>query len=75
MRMDDSDNAVFMSNLTNERIKKSSLKYLFLEIIAIRKIIFGDLDEARKDFEDLISNVDLPLEIYNRATKFIELTY
>ena len=42
-------------------------------MIAIRKLILGEFEEAKKDFENLKSNMDLPIEIRNRAVKFIEL--
>ena len=73
-KMEDPDDLASNLNLTNERIESSPFKYSFLEIIAVRKLILGDYAEAKKDFEDLISNLDLPIEIRNRAMKFIELS-
>ena len=73
-KMEDPDDIASNLNLTNERIESSPFKYSFLEIIAVRKLILGDYAEAKKDFEDLISNLDLPIEIRNRAIKFIELS-
>ena len=73
-KMEDPDDLASNLNLTNERIESSPFKYSFLEIIAVRKLILGDYAEAKKDFEDLISNLDLPIEIRNRAIKFIELS-
>ena len=73
-KMEDPDDLISNLNLTNERIESSPFKYSFLEIIAVRKLILGDYAEAKKDFEDLISNLDLPIEIRNRAMKFIELS-
>ncbi len=74
-KIEDPDNEAFTSNLTKDRIENSSFKYLFLEIIAIRKLILGNFEEAKSDLNYLISNLDLPIEIRNRANKFIELTY
>ena len=73
-KMEDPGDLASNLNLTNERIESSPFKYSFLEIIAVRKLILGDYAEAKKDFEDLISNLDLPIEIRNRAMKFIELS-
>ena len=74
-KIEETDNAAFTSNLIKDRIENSSFKYLFLEIIAIRKLILGNFEEAKSDLNYLISNLDLPIEIRNRANKFLELTY
>ena len=73
MKIDDADEAAFESYITNDMINKSPFKYLFLEIMAVRKIILGKFVSALEDFEDLNSNVDLPPEIRSRVNKFIEL--
>ena len=74
-KIEDPDSKSFKLILTKDRIEQSLFKYLFLEIIAVRKLILGNFEEAKSDFNNLISNLDLPIEIRNRATKFIELTY
>ena len=73
-KIEDPDDVATNLNLTKNRIENSSFKYSFLEIIALRKLILGDYEEAKKDFEDLIINLDLPIEIRNRAIKFIKLS-
>ena len=72
--INDLEDTIFYSYLTNDKIKNSQFKFLFLEIIAVRKILAGNFLEAEKDFEALMKNIDLPKDIRNRAIKFIELT-
>ena len=64
----------FTSILTKARIENSPFKYLFLEIKAIRKLVLGDLEEAKNEFNELFTNQDTPMDIRNRAIKFIELS-
>ena len=54
-------------------IEISKFKYLFKELIAIKNFLNGNADDARKRFQNLISDPDIPLEINTRAIKFIEL--
>lgn len=63
----------FSSYIDDEMIEISKFKYLFKELIAIKNFLNGNADDARKRFQNLISDPDIPLEINTRATKFIEL--
>ena len=63
----------FSSYIDDEMIEISKFKYLFKELIAIKNFLNGNADDARKRFQNLISDPDIPLEINTRAIKFIEL--
>ena len=63
----------FSSYIDDEMIEISKFKYLFKELIAIKNFLNGDVDDARKRFQNLISDPDIPLEINTRAIKFIQL--
>ena len=63
----------FSSYIDDEMIEISKFKYLFKELIAIKNFLNGNADDARKRFQNLISDPDIPLEINTRAIKFIQL--
>ena len=43
-------------------------------IMDLIHFLLGDFEEAKKGFTDLVEMQDLPIEIHNRAKKFIELS-
>ena len=48
-------------------------KYLFNELISFKKLMLGKNEESKKNFQNLIDNPDVPVEIKIRANKFIEI--
>ena len=52
--------------LNDEAIKKSSLKYLFMELKGIKALLEKNKDGAEKIFNEIFANVDSD-EIYIRA--------
>ena len=64
----------FMSYLNSERINRSSFKFLFEELIAIKKLLSGEIDESKNRFQALIDYPTTPENIKIRASKFIEIT-
>ena len=59
--------------ITNERLEKSSLKYLFKEVIAINNLLSGNIELSQENFNDLSNDVDTPREIVIRASKFLDI--
>tara|TARA_Y200000002_G_scaffold375752_1_gene378580 strand:+ start:1157 stop:1789 length:633 start_codon:yes stop_codon:yes gene_type:complete len=58
--------------LTNDKIKTSSFKFLYRELIAIKNLLSGNNELSLKNFNDLINDVNTPRDIVIRASKFIE---
>ena len=54
-------------------MEKSSLKYLFKEVIAINNLLSGNIELSRENFNDLSNDVDTPREIVIRASKFLDI--
>ena len=73
IKLEDPDENGFMKYLNEEKLEISEFKYLFKELIAIRKLLSGDLSNSQKGFQNLVDNPDTPLTIKNRALKFINL--
>ena len=73
LKIDNSSEEEFMSYLTDERMRDSNFKYLFNELISFKKLILGKNEESKKNFQNLIDNPDVPVEIKIRANKFIEI--
>jgi len=73
MKIEDPDDTAFLNYLNDDKIEKSKFKYLFLEMVAIRQLMHGNFTEAKINFKKLINFTDLPIEIRNRASKYIEL--
>ena len=71
--LDDLNDNEFSTYLSKDKIETSKLKFLFMEIKAIRNLILGDFEQAKKEFIDLKNTIDLPIEIRTRAGKFLEL--
>ena len=59
--------------VNDEAIKKSSLKYLFMELKGIKALLEKNEDAAEKIFNEIFANVDSQSEIYIRAKKFIDI--
>tara|TARA_Y100000817_G_C16838024_1_gene536663 strand:- start:1076 stop:1708 length:633 start_codon:yes stop_codon:yes gene_type:complete len=62
-----------MTFIDDDMLKESRFKFLFKELISIKKILHGKNDEGKKGFQELVDNPDTPIEIRIRATKFIEI--
>ena len=73
LKIDNSSEEEFMSYLTDDRMRDSNFKYLFNELISFKKLILGKNEESKKNFQNLINNPDVPVEINIRANKFIEI--
>ena len=73
IKLEDPDENSFMKHLNEEKLEISEFKYLFKELIAIRKLLSGDLSNSQKGFQNLVDNPDTPITIKNRALKFINL--
>ena len=71
--LEDLNDNEFSTYLSKDKIETSKLKFLFMEIKAIRNLILGDFEQAKKEFIDLKNTIDLPIEIRTRAGKFLEL--
>ena len=54
-------------------IQNSKYKFLFKELIAIKKLIIGENEGSIILFNELINLPDAPLDIKLRAEKFIEI--
>ena len=73
LKIDSISQNEFESYLDDTRIQSSSFKYLFREIIAIKKIIDGNIEAGKNDLQKIISLPDAPSDIRIRAEKFIEI--
>ena len=71
--LEDLNDNEFSTYLSKDKIETSKLKFLFMEIKAIRNLILGDFEQAKKEFIDLKNTIDLPIELRTRAGKFLEL--
>ena len=73
LRIDTISENQFMSYLKDNKVQDSKFKHLFLELIAIKKLMLGKEDESRERFLKLNDLSDTPLDIKIRAKKFIEI--
>lgn len=61
----------FLNYLNISKINDSKFNFLYKELIAIKKLIDGNIGESKKDFQQLIDLQDTPVDIKIRASKFI----
>ena len=73
LRIDTISENEFTSYLTENKIQESNFKHLYLELIAIKKLLLGKEGESRERFLELNNLSDTPLDIKIRAKKFIEI--
>ncbi len=73
LKIDDITQKEIDDILNDEAIKKSSLKYLFMELKGIKALLEKNEDGAEKIFNEIFANVDSQSEIYIRAKKFIDI--
>ena len=73
IKIEDTDKE-FFKYLNESYIENSKFKYLYHELLAIRKILLGDAVNGRNDFELLLKDNSTPIEIQNRAKKFIKIS-
>ena len=73
LKIDDITQKEIDDILNDEAIKKSSLKYLFMELKGIKALLEKNKDGAEKIFNEIFANVDSQSEIYIRAKKFIDI--
>ena len=58
--------------LTSNKLEKSSFKYLFKEIIAIKNLLAGNIKISNEKFDELINDKNTPRDIIIRAAKFLD---
>ena len=58
--------------LTTDKLENSSLKYLFIETIAIKHLLAGNIKLSKEKFDELINDENAPRDIVNRAAKFLD---
>jgi|TARA_B000000532_G_C18807213_1_gene379694 hypothetical protein len=63
----------FMEQINTVNVQNSKFKYLFMELISIKKLLIGKNKESTKGFQELIDLIDTPADIKTRAIKFIEI--
>ena len=73
LKIDDITQKEIDDIVNDEAIKKSSLKYLFMELKGIKALLEKNEDAAEKIFNEIFANVDSQSEIYIRAKKFIDI--
>ena len=73
LNINDLSKTEFDDILSNTSLKQSKFEFLFTEIQAIRGLITNDDYNSKELFEFLISNPNVPLDIKDRANKFIKL--
>ena len=73
LRIDTISENEFTRYLTENKIQESNFKHLYLELIAIKKLLLGKEGESRERFLELNNLSDTPLDIKIRAKKFIEI--
>ena len=74
LKIDDITQKEIDDILNDEAIKKSSLKYLFMELSkGIKALLQKNKDAVEKIFNEIFANVDSQSEIYIRAKKFIDI--
>ncbi len=73
LNINDLSKTEFDDILSNTSLKQSKFEFLFTEIQAIRGLITNDDYNSKQLFEFLISNPNVPLDIKDRANKFIKL--
>ena len=72
-KIDEISEDQFMSYLNENKIRNSKFKFLFTELILIKKALDGKVDESKQGFQKLINLSDSPIDIKTRAKKFIEI--
>ena len=73
LNINDLSKTEFDDILSNTSLKLSKFEFLFTEIRAIRGLITNDHYDSKELFQSLISNPNVPLDIKDRANKFIKL--
>ena len=73
LKIDDITQKEIDDIINDEAIKKSSLKYLFMEVKGIKALLEKNEEAAEKIFNEIFANVDSQSEIYIRAKKFIDI--
>ena len=59
--------------LDDEKLKNSKFRYLFKELILIKKFLNGKSEESVAGFQELVENPDSPSYLKQRAAKFIKI--
>ena len=73
IKIDELSEGRFMEQINTVNVQNSKFKYLFMELISIKKLLIGKNKESTKGFQELIDLIDTPADIKTRAIKFIEI--
>ena len=58
--------------ITNDKLKKSPFRFLYMELIAIKDLLSGNNELSAENFNKLINDIKTPRDIAIRASKFLE---
>ena len=73
IRIDNYSEDEFLSFLDDAKIQNSNFKFLFKELIALKKLLVGKNKESKIGFQELIDLQDTPTDIKLRAEKFLKI--
>ena len=73
IKMEEFDENDFKNILTTNKINSSQFKYLYKELLAIKSLLEGNNANSIAIFDSLISDPKIPVDILQRANKFIKL--
>ena len=73
LKIDNLSEDELMNYLTNQKLNESEFRFLFKELLSIKKMFLGKNEESSIGFQELIDSSETPLDIKTRAKKFIEI--
>lgn len=72
-RIDEFSDQEFMDYINNLNTSKSNFKFLFDELVAIKRLLSEKKEESKIFFQELIDSPDTPRTIKIRAEKFLKI--
>ena len=63
----------FLNYISKQQIEESKFRFLFRELISIKKLLLGKNEDSIREFQLLINITDVPKEVKTRAMKFIQI--